>query len=322
MRIRVSRKSHNLKNEILIKMWNQTHRERRNCIIVIVGKPGKGKSTLAMRVVEVLDKSFRPKNMEEAERLIRSRIVVEPEKFTEAVANNPELKRHRGIILDEAGQAFSYEVWQSITNRMLSTLLQTWRWRRLYAIFTVPTLKFFTVQGRRLIDYIIVTDDVDFDKKKTTTHIRTNDVNPISGKPYIKRFKHTKHGFTRINKSFIWQRPNGYLMAAYEKWIEPQKKRIERESHEGIVNAKRMAVEKEKLKNSRNAPFNLESMVREANRLGLRTNADIRYKLGLSEYKSRVVGEAVRRTGKYSREGVKSAELNSRESEKKENIVK
>src|SRR3990167_9224464 len=78
--------------------------ENRTVLIIIVGKRGKGKSLLAIKLAFCLDKAFQDmwNSWDGALKLMKERVVFEPEDFI-AVVNNPTLNKGSVIVIDEAG---------------------------------------------------------------------------------------------------------------------------------------------------------------------------------------------------------------------------
>lgn len=228
---------HGLTDPFSIEIWNQIHTEKRNALGAVVGGVGTGKSILAIGRGEEIDPTFRPESLDEARQLIASRVVSDPLQFTNAVVNNPDLQKGTGkfLMVDEAGAVMPYEVWQSMSNRMISLILQTWRYRHLFVLFTLPSLKFLSVQGRRLLNFYIETKRIDFKRKVTIAKVMKLQPNVETGKIYRNCVRYVKDGETYKYDPFEYSLPNPYLVKAYEEKAVEYKHEIAKGVHSQLT---------------------------------------------------------------------------------------
>lgn len=138
--------------------------KKKNCMIVIVGQTGSGKSYAAMMLAIMLDALF---NID--------RIAFTGKEFIE-IASNPKLKPGSVILLDEAGISMDNRTWWSTHNRMINWLLQTFRHQRLIAIITVPELSF--IDKKSLVLFHVVMETTSIDPKKKICFLKPKIVNP------------------------------------------------------------------------------------------------------------------------------------------------
>lgn len=211
----------------LSELYSILHYQKRNVICAVVGKPGSGKSYLAMRIAECLDWAFWTASKEDAENIVKNRIVSTPTDFAKIVSEQEaNLPYGSCIILDEAGIAMSYESWMSTNNKMMSHILQTFRNKRLAVFFTLPSLKFLSVQARRLLSYVIETIKIDRKNEKAICRIYKYDPNAQSGEIYRHSPKYYIDGAVVKFPRFAFSKPNPYLCAAYEARIAQFKQKV------------------------------------------------------------------------------------------------
>jgi len=108
------------------KVIKSLQKKDKDCVIVMDGKEGSGKSTFAIQIGRYVDPSF---NL--------SRIVFSPDDFREAI-----LKARKGqcIIYDEAFTGFSSRASLSPVNRVLVSLAMQMRQKNLFIIIVLPTI--------------------------------------------------------------------------------------------------------------------------------------------------------------------------------------
>lgn len=125
----------------------------KNCLIIIIGATGIGKTYAGLRICEVLDPDF---NI--------SRIAFTGKDFIE-LADSPDLKPGSCIMLDEAGVSMDNRQWWSQHNRMINWLLQTFRHQRLVSIITVPQLNFIDKKSLALFHVVLEVINIDGSKR-------------------------------------------------------------------------------------------------------------------------------------------------------------
>lgn len=132
---------HNLLH-LAVSSYYRRIRANLNVIIGIVGPPGAGKSSLAMRIAEILrDKygmSFSVDN-----------VFFDPAEFLEALS-----QRHSVVILDEAGVAINSRNFMQDLNKAINFAVQTTRFKNSVMIFVAPHIRFIDKAVRTLIMHI------------------------------------------------------------------------------------------------------------------------------------------------------------------------
>jgi ABC-type dipeptide/oligopeptide/nickel transport system ATPase component len=115
---------------------------KRNFLATVVGDTGSGKSWTALAMAERLDAN---KDFNE------SHIVFTAQDFLQCV---DKLGNNCFIVVDEAGLMFSHREYATMINRMLSFVLQSFRYKFINCIFTLPNLGYMDYVGRSLMHYV------------------------------------------------------------------------------------------------------------------------------------------------------------------------
>jgi hypothetical protein len=116
---------------------------KRNFLIAIVGETGSGKSYMGLRIGEVLD----PNGDFDV-----SHVVFTADEFFDCLGR---LKNNCFIMFDEAGVSFSHREFMSMVNKMLGFVFQTFRYKFINVIFTLPSLGYMDYVGRGLLHCVI-----------------------------------------------------------------------------------------------------------------------------------------------------------------------
>ena len=122
---------------------NRRIKAKRNFLMAVVGETGSGKSYLALRLAEKFDRNG-DFNVDH--------VVFTPSDFLDCVNR---LGNHCFIVVDEAGLMFSHRDYASMVNKMLGFVLQSFRYKYLNCIFTLPNLGFMDYVGRSLMHCVI-----------------------------------------------------------------------------------------------------------------------------------------------------------------------
>ena len=122
--------------------------KNQNFVMLYVGQTGTGKSYAAMSLAEELDPEFDI-----------SRIVFSADEFIDVLNNDDILTRGSVIIWDEAGVGMPAREWYSISNKVISYVVQTFRVKGYVLIMTTPSLKYIDSQIRALFHGIAETID-------------------------------------------------------------------------------------------------------------------------------------------------------------------
>jgi ABC-type dipeptide/oligopeptide/nickel transport system ATPase component len=118
------------KRHPVLRMITQRIKTNKNWMVLIQGETGCGKSYVALRLGEIIDKNFSINN-----------VVFTPQEFSSLLASG-NLKAGSVVIFDEAGVGMSSKEWATRSNKLISNITQTFRTNRLVVIFTLPSGKF------------------------------------------------------------------------------------------------------------------------------------------------------------------------------------
>lgn len=124
-------------------IYMRVHRYHFNFIAMITGKHRTGKSTTALLLSHLLDKTF-DENLEE-------RVVYFPNDFMAAL-NKIKQKNIIGgaIVWDEAGVGIPSREWYDISNKSISMTLQVFGRYRPIVFFVTPDVSYIDSQARKL----------------------------------------------------------------------------------------------------------------------------------------------------------------------------
>jgi hypothetical protein len=115
-----------LKRNLDDKIIPSLHKKDKDCVLVVDGKEGSGKSTFAMQLGKYVDPS-----------LDLTRVVFSPDDFREAILH---AKKGQCIIYDEAFTGFSSRSSLSPVNKVLVSLAMQMRQKNLFIIIVLPTI--------------------------------------------------------------------------------------------------------------------------------------------------------------------------------------
>jgi hypothetical protein len=136
-----------------------------------------GKSYTAVSIAQLLDPKFTIDN-----------IVFKGKELMKLI-NSDKLGPGSVIVWDEAGIDLSNRNWQSVTNKMLNALLQTFRHKNFILIFTVPYNDFIDSASRKLFHADFETQYIDKAKKEVIVKPKLLQYNANMGKWYRKYLK-------------------------------------------------------------------------------------------------------------------------------------
>lgn len=183
-------------------------KRNQNLLICVVGGTGSGKTYLGLYLAQKIDEHFNA-----------HRVVFRSDEFLK-VLNWGRLKKGDVVMFDEAGTGIPAREWQSFSNKAINFILQTFRYRNLCIIFTVPTFKYIDSQARGLFHIVIETNKIDYEKELCIARVKFLETNPITGKIYAKfpRAYLSNDSAQKIKYEFFaFHRPTEDLVDAYEE---------------------------------------------------------------------------------------------------------
>jgi len=160
-------------SKILQRIQKVVHEEQRNWLTLVVGKTGSGKSYASARLCQLLDKNFGV-----------DRVCFTPKSFMDLVKT--DLPPGSCILADEIGSWLPAREFMSQANRLLSIVLQTFRFKRFIIFWSTPISKFVDVNLRTLADSLIETQNIDRKRQIVITKYKYVTVNPVTGKEMFK----------------------------------------------------------------------------------------------------------------------------------------
>ena len=121
---------------------HERNRRGQNWIMVIVGETGVGKSWAATRLAQMMDPTF-----------TADRICFEPAAFMDQVETLPKTSV---LVYDDAGLTYGGATWYDEVNMVLGYTMQSYRYRVINTIFTLPQRKLLDRIGRGLCHYMVI----------------------------------------------------------------------------------------------------------------------------------------------------------------------
>jgi Zonular occludens toxin (Zot). len=156
--------SEDYKTNIFISRLKSRLKNQQHFIVLIVGRPGSGKSYTALRIAELVDENFTLEN-----------VAYTPKEFISLVKNR---KEGSAIVFDEAGVAIYSREWQKKINRIFAKLIQILRYKCLGIIFTTPHALFLDKAVRVLFDYILLAEG--FDRENNVSYCKVFMNSPLN----------------------------------------------------------------------------------------------------------------------------------------------
>ncbi len=197
------------------RLWG----ENKNFIVIFVGETGSGKSYSALALAEMIDPNFDI-----------SKVVYTPEEFFEVL---DRVGKGEVVIFDEAGVGVPAREWQTIQNRLMSYVLQVFRYKNIGVIFTTPSSDFIDKHVKLLCHYQILV-------------LGHNSENQNICIVYKKKHHHVKGGldwdaliFEAGKKQYrpryiLIGLPSEYLVNEYEKLSRQRKEEIRKKALEDL----------------------------------------------------------------------------------------
>lgn len=144
----------NISNIFFLRYVNyKINIERRNIVIVIIGSCGSGKSWAGLSFAELCLNCGITKEFD------INHVHLTTDEFIKQINARKEngkfvLGFGATIILDEAGVNMDARDWFTEQNKKLLHIIETFRWRRLITILTVPDLSFIDKKARKLVTMV------------------------------------------------------------------------------------------------------------------------------------------------------------------------
>lgn len=191
-------------------IYNAVGIKNENKIIIVIGKVGSGKSWSCLRIGEKVNELFNrgPFNVDHCCRTFKE--------FIDLI-NSGTLKKGDVIILDEIGVAMSNRDWQSLSNKLFSYLLQTFRNLNLVVLFNLPDLRMVDTHARRLTHCVLESKGVNYNTETVTLVPKVRQTNLTTGKDYWKFLRVKKGSGIKKVKRITLSKPSKEITEEYEK---------------------------------------------------------------------------------------------------------
>ena len=184
----------------------RVYKQNKNFLCCIVGATGSGKSYTSISLAEQLNEKFSDEY-----------IIFNPKDFMKLIVDEEKTPMGTVIIYDELGVSMSARNWQSITNKIINYVLQTFRHRKLIVFFTVPDSQFVDKQTRKLFHAMFEMRSINIDKGYSVIKPKFIQTNPATGKVYHKYLRViNEKGMIPLSRVKI-EMPNKELSVKYEK---------------------------------------------------------------------------------------------------------
>jgi len=188
----------------IIRFIKDRIKKNKNCIIVIVGGTGSGKSWAALTLAQALDPNFGIDH-----------IAFLAAKFMAMV--NKDFPPGSVLMWDEGGVELGSREFMSKKNRLLSKVLQTVRYKNHIIILTVPDLKFIDAHARKLAHLILRTQHISAKKGLNYLSAYNISITPLTGDIYYPhpRIRTTSGRLVSIKRIAV-KKPSAELIKKYE----------------------------------------------------------------------------------------------------------
>jgi ABC-type dipeptide/oligopeptide/nickel transport system ATPase component len=181
--------------------------QKKNCLILIIGETGSGKSYAGLKLCEQFDKGFSV-----------NKVAFKSREFMDIIDNKELSYKKAAILFDEIGIAMSSRQWQNLTHQMVNAVLETFRFRNLLVVFTVPDISFVDVQTRKMFHFRFDMKGIDFKRKVSKVKPLYIQYNASVGKSYHKYLRIiNKDGQRQKLKTISFPLPSKQLRDAYER---------------------------------------------------------------------------------------------------------
>ena len=192
------------KEALWVRYIKQRIRQNKNFIGIISGPTGSGKSWSSLSLGEQADPEF---NIE--------RVVFSGGELMRLI-NSGKLKKGSAIVFEEAGIGMSSKSWQSVTNKLLNFLIQTFRHRNFILIFNTPYMDFVDASTRKLFHAEFSTLSVDIPAGTCRLKPRYIQYNSRNKKFYFKMLRVITSSGKRPINTWSISKPSPELIKSYE----------------------------------------------------------------------------------------------------------
>lgn len=182
----------------------QRVRHNKNFLAAITGPTGSGKTYSALKLGELTDPNFS-----------EDHIVFTPREFMNLL-NSGKLRKGSVIVFEEVGVSLNNRNWQSVVNKMLQFVFQTFRHENYIVYFTAPHFNFIDKATRELFHCFLQTQNIDRRNKLCKLKPLFIQIDQRTGNMYYKYLRViTPQGNAKMTK-LLTGLPSKDLIQAYE----------------------------------------------------------------------------------------------------------
>jgi ABC-type dipeptide/oligopeptide/nickel transport system ATPase component len=205
-----------------------SEKQKKNCLILIVGETGSGKSYAGLRLCESFDPNFS-----------NDKVTFKSREFIDIIDNKELSYPNAAILFEELSVAMSARRWQDTTHQMVNSLLDTFRYKRLLVVFTVPDISYVDAQTRKKFHFKFEMKGIDYKRKISKVKPLYIQVNTSTGKSYHKYLKMiTEDGTRQKLKTITFGLPSKKLRNVYEKKKDKFNKELIKNIKQAMDNVK------------------------------------------------------------------------------------
>jgi len=194
-------------NSFIRNIRYRLFKQNKNWLGIVCGDTGSGKSYSALSLADILV----PRGI-----TIKRNVVFNAVQFLQKLTDK-SLQKGDILIFDEAGVGMSSREWYSTQNKLMGSVLQTFRNMNVGVIFTTPNLSFIDVQARKLFHNYLETANIDFKTSTATLKVYKIQHNSRLDKTYYKSPKFLVEGRIRKMTHLSLPKPKAYLIKEYEE---------------------------------------------------------------------------------------------------------
>jgi len=181
-------------------------KQKKNFLGLISGPTGVGKSWCGLSICSQLDPNFNAK-----------RIIFNFRDLLKLINSDEKYPAGTCFLWDEFQIEAGAREWQSLTNRLLNSLLSTFRHRNFILIITSPFADFIDTNARKLLHAELEVKKIDYNKRETKVKPLLMQYNGRKGKTYWKYLKvKTAKGYPKVT-SWTIPAPPKWLIEDYEE---------------------------------------------------------------------------------------------------------
>ena len=183
--------------------------KEKNFLCTTIGSTGSGKSYANLKAMEILNPDKKPED------IIKNCCFTCIE-FLDRL-NSGQVQKKDVLVWDEVGIGLSAKDWQSISNKLVNFVLQSFRNLNLVVFFNTPSFSFIDASSRKLFHSLWEVLNINYVTKKCEIKPMLLQTDPRTGKIYFKYLRNNskEHGIVPIKRLYL-SLPSKRLRELYE----------------------------------------------------------------------------------------------------------